>query len=111
MPLFGTAFRTLLSDPHLRKREQDSPDTVTLTFPDGTVYTVKPIERIASEFGSFGAIQTQDYAKIISVSVSEVPTRPPRDTLIQGYADDYRVDNAESDHFRTSWRCNLSKVV
>jgi hypothetical protein len=111
MTIFATALNTVLNDPHVRHRELDDPDTVSLTFPNGRVYTARPVTRLASEFAQLGAIVAQDYAKIMTVSVAEVPVRPPRDTLVEGYAEDYRVDSSEPDHFETSWRCNLSKVA
>lgn len=110
MTLFQTALNTVLGDPHVRRRALDDPHCVTLTFPGGTQYTARPIPRLASEFNAVGTMTTQDWAKIISVSVCEVPERPPRDTLVEGYEENYRVDSAELDHFETSWRLNLSKV-
>jgi hypothetical protein len=110
MTLFATALNTVLNDPHARRRELDDPSTVRLVFPTGAVYRARPVTRLASEFGQLGTVVTQDYAKIITVAVCEVPLRPPRDTLVEGYNESFRVDSAELDHFETSWRCNLSRI-
>ena len=108
MTLFQVATETLFNDPNIGQMGKDNPPCVTLTFPTGERYRAVPMARSVSEFDQLSNVITQARTKSISVRLSEVPVRPPRDTVIEGYAQEWLVNSAELSDKETMWLLDLS---
>lgn len=108
MTLFQTITRTIFENPDVGSTAKDNPRTVTLVYPDNTRVQTIPMPRAVSEFDQLGGVITQQYTKAIAVQLCDVPIRPPRDTVVQGYAETWVVNSAELSDTETTWLLDLS---
>jgi hypothetical protein len=104
MTVWDDAFRTILNDDDLA----ESATYYAGGSGPGQALRVIRLAPIAPAFGPAGGMGSLQPACVVDMLVADVPTQPSRDDLLAIGEEIFRVESAERDDLRLTWRLMLA---